>query len=84
MPYPEGAGCGNTVRRLHRRQAELYGHYPRDKEPLAEVRIPIYLQYFGIPLAKRKFADMGQNFFIYSVYNPLSGNLRLENCASML
>ena len=37
MPYPEGSGCGNTLCRLHRGQAELYGHYPRDSEPFAEV-----------------------------------------------
>ena len=37
MPHPEGAGCGNAVCGLHRRQAGLYGDYLRDKEPLAEV-----------------------------------------------
>ena len=37
MPHPERSGCGNTVCRLHRRQAELYGHNLGDKEPLAEI-----------------------------------------------
>ena len=37
MPHPERSGCGNTVCRLHRRQAELYGHYLGDKESLAEI-----------------------------------------------
>lgn len=84
VSYPKRLGCRNPLCRLHWRQAELYGSYIGDSEPFYKVRIPIYLQYFGIPLAKRRFADMGQNFFIYFVYNPLSGNLRLENCANKL
>ena len=82
--HPKRLGCGNAICQLHRWQARIYGYNFGNSEPLYKVTIPIYLQYFGIPLAKRKFADMGQNFFIYFVYNPLSGNLRLENCASML
>ena len=37
VPHPERSGCRNAVCRLHRRKAELYGYYPRDSEPFAEV-----------------------------------------------
>ena len=84
VPYPERSGCRNPLCRLHWRQAKLYGYYIGDSEPFYKVRIPIYLQYFGIPLPKRKFADMGQNFFIYFVYNPLSGILHHKNSVNRL